>query len=33
MVCTPVICVSLPYHVHSQHTVYCNLPNVLAAIS
>jgi len=29
----PVIGVRLAYFVHSQHTVFCNLPNVLAAIS
>jgi len=29
----PVIGVRLAYLVHSQHTVFYNLPNVLAAIS
>jgi len=29
----PVIGVRLTYLVHSKHTVFCNLPNVLAAIS
>jgi len=29
----PVIGVHLAYLVHSQHTVFCNLPNVLAAVS
>jgi len=29
----PVIGVRLAYFTHSQNTVFCNLPNVLAAIS
>jgi len=33
MVCMPVIGVRFAYLVHSQHTVFYNLPNVLAAIS
>jgi len=33
MVCLPVIGVRLAYLVHSQRTVFCSLPNVLAAIS
>jgi len=28
-----MIGVRLSYFVHLQHTVFCNLPNVLAAIS
>jgi len=27
----PVIGVRLAYYVHSQHMVFCNLPNVLTA--
>jgi len=33
MVCMLVIGVRLAYLVHSQHTVFCNLPNILAAIN
>ena len=33
MVCMPVIAVHLLYLVHLQHTVFCDLPDVLAAIS
>ena len=33
MGCVPVIDDCLAYLVHSQHTVLCNLPNVLAVIS
>jgi len=29
----PVIGVCLAYLVHSLHMVFCNLPNILAAIS
>jgi len=33
MVYVPVIGVSHACLVHLQHTVFCNLPNVLAAIN
>jgi len=33
MVCMPVVGVHHAYLVHSQHTVFCNWPNVLATIS
>jgi len=33
MVCMLMIGVRLAFSVHLQHTIFCNLPNVLAAIS
>jgi hypothetical protein len=33
MVCMPVIVVRLAYLLSSEHTVFCYLPNVLAALS
>jgi len=33
MVCMPVVGDRLAYLGHSQHLVFCNLPNVLVEIS
>ena len=33
MVCMPLVGVRLAYLVHSQHTVFCNLPYILATTS